>query len=455
MTAVTNDRVPQCFLFLQGPHGRFFTRLGEELTRRGHRVRRINLNGGDRATWPGGDDYHGVERGWPRHVARYIARHSVTDLILFGDGRPAHAAAIEHARAAGVRVHVFEEGYIRPDWITLERHGVNGYSRLPRDPAWYLCEARHLSPVPEHPAIPSFATGRGWAAFFYYAEVALQFWRFPFHRSHRDRNPVWEGATFLRRFRHRSEEQARSAAALARIGTAPFFLFPLQLNSDYQIRVHSPFGTLNRAIDMVLESFARAAPRVAHLLIKEHPLDSGLNRWREVVVARAAAFGVADRVGFVEAGDLLALVAASQGMVVVNSTSGTLALAAGKPVKALGNPVYDMSGLTDQQPLDGFWVEPRPPDTAVYEAFRRVLVDRVLIHGAFLSDAGIELLLSECARRLIAEHAERDPERGDQESEEREQRGEHLFGGDRAHADRVAAAQIDVVQAASGARHPF
>lgn len=391
----------RCFLFLQGPHGSFFPRLGAALVAAGQRVRRINLNGGDRATWPTGDGYRGPGRGWRSHVARYMARHRVTDLVVFGDGRPAHATAIAAATAAGVRVHVFEEGYIRPDWITLERGGVNGHSLLPRDPGWYVREAGTAPPVPRHPPIPSFATARGWAAFFYYAEVVLQYWRFPFHRSHRDRDPVWEGITFLRRFRARRRVAGRVRAEAARAFDRPFFLFPLQLNSDYQIRVHSPFGTMHAAIDVVLGSFARAAPGDVVLVIKEHPLESGLNDWRAVLADRAAAFGIATRVVFVEGGDLPAMVAASLGMVVVNSTSGTLALAAGTPVKALGCPVYDMPGLTDPQPLDAFWSAPRAPDPDVYDAFTRVLADRCLIHGAFLSDEGIDLLVVESARRLV------------------------------------------------------
>ncbi len=393
----------RCFLFLQGPHGSFFPRLGTALAATGQRVRRINFNGGDRATWPEGDGYRGMERGWPAHVARYMARHGVTDLVVFGDGRPAHAAAIAAAVTAGIQVHVFEEGYIRPDWITLERGGVNGHSTLPRDADWYVREAETVPPVPVHPPVPSFATGRGWAAFFYYAEVVLQYWRFPFHRSHRDRDPVWEGITFLRRFRRRRRDAARVHEETARAFDRPFFLFPLQLNSDYQIRVHSPFGTMHRAINVVLESFARAAPADIVLVVKEHPLDSGLNDWRTVVAARAAAFGVAGRVIFVEGGDLPDMVATSRGMVVVNSTSGTLALAAGKPVKALGAPVYDMPGLTDSQPLDGFWTAPHPPGADIYEAFSRVLADRCLIHGAFLSNVGIDLLVAESVRRLVAQ----------------------------------------------------
>lgn len=388
------------FLFLQGPHGRFFPRLGDALLAASAGVERVNFNGGDRATWPGGTDYRGPPGRWPRFAERLMADRGVTDLVLYGDCRPLHAAAVAVARRLGVCVHVFEEGYIRPDWVTLERNGVNGHSTLPRDRAWYLAQARALPPVPPHAPLPSYGATRGWAAFFYHAEVVLQFWRFPFGSTHRDRDPVWEGIRYLRRFRRRAEQEARTRRDLARLAGLDYVLFPLQLNSDYQIRRHSPFASLHAAVEQVLASFARHAPAHLRLAVKEHPLDSGLIDWRRVVESMAERLGVAARVTFLEAGDLSALVEGSRGMVTVNSTSGTLALAAGKPVKVLGAAVYDVEGITDPQPLDGFWAAPRPPDPATYDAFYRVLADRTLLHGAFLSDEGLDLLVDAAVRRL-------------------------------------------------------
>lgn len=400
-------RLRRTYLFLQGPHGSFFPKLGAALGAAGHRVRRINLNGGDQATWPAGRAYYGPIGRWPAFLTRYVAAEGVTDLVLFGDCRPPHAAAIQVARATGVRIHVFEEGYIRPDWVTLERDGVNGHSALPRDRAWYLAQARGLPRMAEHGPLPLYGTARGWAAFFYYAEVVLQHWRFPFGLSHRDRNPVWEGITFLRRFRGRAAEHQRTAADLARLAGRRYMLFPLQLTSDYQIRVHSPFRTMHEAIEQVLYSFARAAPADLWLAIKEHPLDSGLVEWRAAVDALARPLGIADRIAFLEHGDLSALVAGSSGMVTVNSTSGTLSLAAGKPLKALGSAVYDVDGITDGKPLDLFWSDPTPPERATYEAFYRVLADRCLLHGAFLSNAGIDLLVQASLARLTGEETSR------------------------------------------------
>ena len=41
-----------------------------------------------------------------------------------------HAEAIKLAKGLGSRVHVFEEGYLRPCWVNYERGGANGNSRL-------------------------------------------------------------------------------------------------------------------------------------------------------------------------------------------------------------------------------------------------------------------------------------------------------------------------------------
>jgi capsular polysaccharide export protein len=41
-----------------------------------------------------------------------------------------HAKAVKQAKSAGLRVHVFEEGYLRPYWVTYESDGSNGHSQL-------------------------------------------------------------------------------------------------------------------------------------------------------------------------------------------------------------------------------------------------------------------------------------------------------------------------------------
>ena len=123
---------------------RFFERLGQALIARGHAVHRVNFNGGDRAFWrlPGAVDFCGRPEEWPEFLDRLIVERAISDIILFGDCRPLHRAAIRVAEGRALRIHVVEEGYLRPDWITFEEGGVNGHSALPRDPGWYHERAR-------------------------------------------------------------------------------------------------------------------------------------------------------------------------------------------------------------------------------------------------------------------------------------------------------------------------
>lgn len=104
------------FLFLQGPHGPFFHRLGRMLRAAGAEVWRVGFNRGDRASWPltaSFIPYRGSAAEWPDRFRSLIAEKSITDLVLYGDTRPVHAAAVRIAREAGLTVHVFEEGYLR------------------------------------------------------------------------------------------------------------------------------------------------------------------------------------------------------------------------------------------------------------------------------------------------------------------------------------------------------
>jgi len=123
----------RAFLFLQGPHGPFFSHLGEMMANAGAQVWRVGFNRGDQRFWPDQSTYiafNDTTENWPARIADLLDEKGITDLVLYGDTRPIHAQAIEHARAKGITVHVFEEGYLRPYWVTYERGGANGHSRL-------------------------------------------------------------------------------------------------------------------------------------------------------------------------------------------------------------------------------------------------------------------------------------------------------------------------------------
>lgn len=388
-------------LLLQGPSSRFFSRLGGALAARGAEVTRIHLCPGDALFWwrGGGRSYSGAAADWPREVRRTIEGEGITDLVYLGAHRPAHAEARAEAARLGVRRHHVELGYLRPDWLTVEPEGGGADSPFPRD--WPAIEALARGPLPAETRLwpASFLAYAAMDVAWNLSNLALSWATHPGYRRHQTWHPLAEYAGFLLTQARARREAAHAAAVLAAWrGTRPFLL-PLQLSTDYQIRVHGPDPDLRDTVRRTVERFAAEAPPEARLLLKIHPVDNGLIPWRRL--AKRAAGAAADRVEAIRGGDLAAMLADCAGVVTVNSTVGLAALRAGAPTRTLGAAVYDRPGLTDPAPLARFWRAPTPPDPAGVETFLRALAWSTQVRGAF-DGPGVRPGADNVADRLLA-----------------------------------------------------
>jgi capsular polysaccharide export protein len=399
----SNSRV---FLFLQGPSSPLFELLAESLAERGHRVRRVNLCFGDRLFWRKRPavNYAGTLERWPEFIRALLIREKVTDLIFLGDRRPHHVVAGDAARSLGVRVFVVELGYLRPDWITLERDGMTAYSRFPVDPEAIRAIARRV-PEPDlrQRYRSDFISLAMWDIAYNFANVFL--WPFhPHYRWHAIYHPLAEYAGWIGRLMRRPFLRADANASVRRLvdGRLRYFLFPLQLETDYQIRAHSPFTSQIEPISRVIRSFAAHAPHDARLVFKVHPLDNGLVNWRRHIGATAQAAGVADRVITIDGADLAHLLRHTQGVITINSTVGTTALMASKPLLTLGTAIYNVRGLTFCGGVDRFWTEAHPPDPKLRDDFIRALAATTQIKGGFYESTALAAAAEEAAERLHA-----------------------------------------------------
>ncbi len=201
----------RAFLFLQGPPGSLFLQLGKALRSKNIAVHRINLSGGDRLDWPeGAVDFKGRFSDWPVFIDEFLRDNGITDLMLFGDCRPYHVAAHGMAKLRDIRTHVLEEGYLRPDWMTLELEGVNARSTLSRDKQWILKEAKRLPPEPDLPPITASFRRRARDSYWHYHHVVVGRLLYPHYRSHRPGSIIVEGLGWLWKFL--GEEQRRRGA---------------------------------------------------------------------------------------------------------------------------------------------------------------------------------------------------------------------------------------------------
>jgi capsular polysaccharide export protein len=129
-------------------------------------------------------------------------------------------------------------------------------------------------------------------------------------------------------------------------------------------------------------------------------MDPGFRAWGRIIANAAAKANAAERVVFVENGSFEFLVKRCAGVVTVNSTAGVTAIKAGKPVKTLGEAVYNIPGLTFQGPLHDFWRNPEQPDRSLAKAYIKLMAAYIQIKGGFFSESGLVAAVEGASRRL-------------------------------------------------------
>ncbi|NRG18480.1 capsular biosynthesis protein [Rhizobiales bacterium] len=394
-------------LFLQGPPGTFFRRVADEVEKLGHRALRINLGPADWFVWHDKRArlYRGSLRDWPAYLERFVEDHGVTDIVFYQDRLPYHAAAVELAHRRGINAVACEFGYLRPDWITLELDGMSVLSRFPDDPDAILAAAENLPEIDRRPLFKhSFFIEAFNEVLFNLLNVF--FWYIsPRFSQDKYYHPIAEYLSmiprlFLSRYRDRSATFLIDDVIDA--GT-PYFVLPLQLQSDYQLRYNAPFEHLLDVAEKVMASFAANAQSEARLVIKVHPLDQGIEPWKREIKAMARRHGLKKRVYLIDGGNLDTLLRNAAGMLTVNSTTALHAVRVGCPIKVLGIAVYDIPRLTVQGDLDDFWRSPQKPDPKLGIAVEKLMAAGIQVKGSFYEKNGREIAAAEIARRIVEE----------------------------------------------------
>ncbi|MCK5903107.1 MAG: capsular biosynthesis protein [Cocleimonas sp.] len=372
-------------LLLQGPMGPFFKRFAKELAQNNKKVVKVNFNAGDWIFFPNGRRYKGGYRDWTDYLKQLIYDETIDQVFLFGDQRPYHRIAIDEVlNPLNIDVYVFEEGYLRPSFITLEKNGVNGNSEMPKTARSYQ-KKQFVEETKQKAIKGQFFKSMLFSVIYGLAKsIGRVFFRK--YNHHRCLKPFKQGRQWLwgwivRKPYYYFDERKDHQSLVAHFKKRYFFV-PLQVHNDFQIK-HSPYESVNDFIKEVVCSFAQNAPSNTLLVFKHHPMDRPYTNYKKMLQQLAKDYSLQGRIIYLHDQYLPALLQNALGTVVINSTVGLSSLYHSIPVLVKGTAVYDVAGLTNQHSLDKFWRHQGEVNKVLYKKYRLFLLNYNQGYGSF------------------------------------------------------------------------
>ena len=378
------------YLFLQGPLGPFFAQLSSYLRKHTEcDTYKIGFNGGDEfyAEKHNYVGFNGVHSDFEAFVADFIQEHKITDILVYGDCRYYHKIARRVSLKLNTNFWAFEEGYFRPNFVTFEKEGVNGHSRLTTLDvmADHVNASINRGRKADSKPGSHFANIALYAILYYWSKTFLHY-KYPNYLHHRPWLIVEEGMNWMISGIRKLVYKATQRKLMQRLTgelKKKYYLAPLQVSIDSQILFHSPFDSVEEFIGVVIESFSEHAPKDSYLVFKHHPQDRGFTNYHNYIKKLSYAFDVNGRVLYCHDLHLPTLLHNAKGTVTINSTVGISSLIHGIPTKALGSAIFNLDKITSQNSLDEFWNDPSAPDKEYFQRFANVVLDRTQVVGSF------------------------------------------------------------------------
>ena len=272
---------------------------------------------------------------------------------------------------------------MRPNYITLEKHGVNNYSTLPRNIDFYKSENTDSQPTPQD-SHPSYTKMAFYSSLYYFINK-LPFNKFKSYTHHKNPSYIREALIGIKSgFRKLlfSITEYHSKKAILRLPKDSYFVVPIQVSSDFQIIKHSDFTSVANFMEHVISSFAISGIS-EKLIIKHHPMDRGHANYTSLIKKLSLKHSCANRVLYVHDIYLPVLLERAKGCVVANSTVGFSSLYHNTPVIALGRANYDFYGITHQGSLHSFWDQPEAVMEEDFSLYKNHLIQHTQINGSF------------------------------------------------------------------------
>ena len=375
-------------LFLMGPIGTFFARLSNYLE--AHNIITYKIS------------FPLFEYGFPKsrlikydqdiylfknYLKKIIFDKEIKHIFMYGNVLIPHREAlklVEELKKEDIYIntHIFELGYLRPNFVTLENKGINYNSSLIKNREFYLKQDSYVFfPIPKKHA--RFRIRKLWKPISF---INHSFKNYKIVNKEHKLQPkpiyIWfqiKGC-FLKYYYRLSEYKLKKKCFFEN----KFFIVILQVSTDSQLTEGSELKDNKNFIYKVIEDFAKANPNI-NLVFKHHPRDRGYTNYNNLIEKFSKKFGVSKKVFYIHDYFLSKLFQNPncQGTVLINSTVGYQSLYHCVPVKSFGITPYDLEGLTDQRDLYIFFKNPPAVDKLLFNKFYKYILENSQINGNF------------------------------------------------------------------------
>ncbi len=387
-----NNIKKEKILFLQGPMGSFFKKKQLRLIK-DNSVFHIGFNKGDEffSLKDNFYPYRDTTEKWKNFINLFLKKNKIKIIFLFGDCRFYHRIAIQEAKKLNIDSYIFEEGYIRPNYITLEKNGVNYFSELIKNRSEILNQIK-IDNINICKAKNNFSKNKtffkmAFQSFFYFLISNIYSFQYPNYIHHREfsvlRELKYATCNIFRLIKNTIVEFNFEKICEKKYKNKYYFV-PLQTHNDFQVKVHSKYKSIEEFIEEVLRSFSKYAGSDKFIFFKHHPVDRGRKNYYKTIISISNKLNIATRVKIISDVHLPTLLKNAISTIVINSSVGLSSLHHKTPVLCLGKSIYDIEGLTAKNiKLDDFWNKQLKVDYKNYKKFRAYLIKETQINDNF------------------------------------------------------------------------
>ena len=375
-------------LFLVGPIGTFFSRLANFLEKNNVKTYKISFPFYEHGfSKKSKIKYNDDISQFKEFLEEIIIKKRIKHIFMYGNVLIPHKQALSLCEELNkkdyfINSHIFELGYLRPHYVTLENKGVNYTSSFILNSAFYEKQSSFKRyPVP----IKQGLRFRKIWKFISFVNHCFQNYKIVEFEHKLQPKPIYlwfQLKGFLLKYIYNISEKKLK---IRNFSNSPFFIVILQVATDSQILIGSKFLDNKEFIYKVIKNFSESKLLNTKLVFKHHPRDRGYNNYSKFIIKVSREFNISDKVSYIHDFPLSKIFKNNycKGTVLINSTVAYQALSHSVPIKALGIAPYNFEGLTDQKDLASFFRNPKKVDQLLFRKFYKYILENSQINGNF------------------------------------------------------------------------